>query len=107
MVILLIVLVVIIAKMTKKSGTTFHGKTQVESETLLDNKGQTGYVRPESHSAYVRPESNAALMRPNSRSDQIRPESNADFVRPDTAFVMPESSLEILESSSISSVDID
>lgn len=106
LVVLLIVLVVLIAKMSKRNGT-HHGKCQVEStrESLLGNRDKTG--RPESHSSYIRPDSSADFMRPDSNAALARPDSSADFVRPDTAIVMPESSLEILESSSISSVDMD
>ena len=76
-------------------------KVEASSSSKKDEKKDEG---SDSNSGFIRPESATQLQRHELGTGTMRPESTADFMRPDSAFIVPESTIEILESSSLSSL---
>ena len=94
---LIIILIILVLKYRYKSKQKIENLSS-SSESLHSNDF-------ESHSDLIRPNSRSLSVRSESMSLLVRLGSEAELIRPTTAFVMPENTVEILQSSSLSSLD--
>lgn len=96
LIILIIILILLIVKYKRLS--------KAKIENLSSSSETTESNDLESHSDFIRPDSKLLSSMSGSNSLLVRPE--IELLRPTTAFIVPESTVEILQSSSsLSSLD--